>query len=240
MVWHCHPTGINSNISLMICSIVFLYFLLIICQAQFDSILLGVLLNDTIISANINVIPTDTSTSSSTDQRISELQRECVHAYAAAHTTTTQLRLLDQFLGVSGAEGLQTYLYFRDMGKSTPGSTQGQYSIVVGAMFFAFLKRILVTIGHKTHTKRRHLLRKYSNILNAWAKSTLGPARTYSRTILSSGCNLWHVWSAAFGRPTDSVQVKSWFEIFYEEFRHYWLHNDIACYGHTDIRITVA
>ena len=42
-------------------------------------------------------------------------------------------------------------------------------------------------------------------ILDAWQTH----ARSYSRTILGSCCNLWHVRSAAFGRPTNSAQVKS-------------------------------
>ena len=146
--------------------------MLIICQAQFDSILLGVLLNDTIISANINVIPTDTSTSSSTDPRITELQRECVHAYAASHTTTIQLRLLDQFLGVSGSEGVQACLYFRRMGKPTLGPTQGQYSIVVeifGAFgrppsdvrLNLFFLRFLIGTSSLLFTQRHRLLWTY-------------------------------------------------------------------------------
>ena len=39
-------------------------------------------------------------------------------------------------------------------------------------------------------------------------------ARTYSRIILGSCCNLWRVRSAAFGRQTKSAQVKSCFETF--------------------------
>ena len=42
-------------------------------------------------------------------------------------------------------------------------------------------------------------------ILDAWQTH----ARTYSRTILGCCCNLWRVRSAAFGRPTNSAQVKS-------------------------------
>ena len=73
----------------------------------------------------------------------------------------------------------------------------------------------------------------------AWANTLC----TYSRSILGS---VWHVWSAAFGRQTNSAHVKRWFEIFIfsvflkRNFVTIWSQNDVICYGHTYFQITVA
>ena len=80
-------------------------------------------------------------------------------------------------------------------------------------------------------------------ILDAWQTH----ARTYSRTILCSCCNIWRVRSAAFGRPTKSAQVKScnlqfdsrFFPVFLKRnFVTIWWYWRRRLLRQTDIQIT--
>ena len=79
------------------------------------------------------------------------------------------------------------------------------------------------------------LVKNFLIILDAWQTH----ARTYSRTILGSDCNLWRVRSTAFGRPTNSAQVKRCnlirdFPKFQLNWHVFWMW-PLLCYGQTDI-----